>query len=140
MATDQSQQMADAVVAQVENALLDDLNTPLAFSLIADTAKKLRSAITQASSDHIVLFRRALVESGKLLGFLQADPGTWFEGGADAALKAKVEGLLKARIEARQAKDWTVADRIRDELNALNVIVMDNAEGATWRLREVDPT
>jgi cysteinyl-tRNA synthetase len=43
---------------------------------------------------------------------------------------------LQTRIEARAAKDWATADRIRDELNALNVVVMDSADGATWRLRE----
>ena len=54
-------------------------------------------------------------------------------------LAAKVEALLAERIEARKAKDWATADRIRDELNALNVVVMDGPEGATWRLRDQEP-
>ena len=70
------------------------------------------------------------------MGFLQADPETWFQGGADKALVDKVEGLLKTRMEARAAKDWPTADRIRAELDALNVVVMDSADGATWRLKE----
>ncbi|MDP3300231.1 MAG: cysteine--tRNA ligase, partial [Phenylobacterium sp.] len=69
-------------------------------------------------------------------GFLQADPETWFQGGADPELKARVETLIADRIAARTAKDWPRADAIRDELNALNVVVMDSAEGATWRLKE----
>ncbi|HEY5411805.1 MAG TPA: hypothetical protein VIJ94_13870, partial [Caulobacteraceae bacterium] len=40
-----------------------------------------------------------------------------------------------ARIEARQAKDWPEADRLRAEIDALGVVVMDNADGATWRLK-----
>jgi cysteinyl-tRNA synthetase len=39
-------------------------------------------------------------------------------------------------VTARAAKDWAQADSLRAELTALNVEVMDNANGATWRLRE----
>jgi len=119
------------------DALLDDLNTPRATAELFAQAKILE---TSNDADERRAAKSALLAAGRLVGFLQADPETWFEGGADAALKAKVERLLTARIEARQAKDWSVADRIRDELNALNVIVMDNSDGATWRLRESDPT
>ena len=44
--------------------------------------------------------------------------------------------LLQTRFEARQAKDFATADRIRAELDALDVVVMDGPEGATWRLKE----
>ena len=70
------------------------------------------------------------------MGFLQANPDAWFQGDAGDDLAAKVEALLAERIESRKAKDWAVADRIRDELNALNVVVMDGPDGATWRLRD----
>jgi cysteinyl-tRNA synthetase len=50
--------------------------------------------------------------------------------------RSKIEDLLKTRLEARANKDFAAADRIRDALNALNVVVMDGPEGATWRLRE----
>jgi cysteinyl-tRNA synthetase len=118
-------------------ALLDDLNTPRAMAEMFALAK-----ILETSQD--VAERRAaksaLLAAGRLLGFLQADPEAWFEGKADAGLKARVEALLAERVAARKAKDWAVADRIRDELNALNVVVMDNAEGATWRLKDAETT
>lgn len=117
--------------------LHDDLNTPRAMAWLFTFAKEL-----ETSEDPIlrVAAKGALLSAGKLMGFLQADPEIWFNGGSDEAFKAKVDGLLKARFEARQTKDWATADRIRDELNALNVVVMDNAEGATWRLKESEPT
>ena len=70
------------------------------------------------------------------MGFLFGDPETWFQGGADEALKARIDDLVARRSEARAAKDWGAADQIRDELAALNVEVMDSASGATWRLKE----
>ncbi len=47
----------------------------------------------------------------------------------------EVEALLDQRAKARAAKDWPEADRIRDRLNALNVVVMDGPDGATWRVK-----
>jgi cysteinyl-tRNA synthetase len=141
-AADQATRMASDVAERgpVEHAIMDDLNTPLAFSLISEMGKTLRNAIVHGESNHILLHRDVLVRSAGLLGFLQADPDDWFKGAADEDLKAKVETLLAERIEARKAKDWATADRIRDELNALNVVVMDGPEGATWRLRDTNPT
>jgi cysteinyl-tRNA synthetase len=114
-------------------ALGDDLNTPRATAELFALARVLETGEDAAAR---AAAKSSLLAAGALLGFLQADPNAWFEGGADEALKARVESLLKTRIEARNAKDWATADRIRDELNALNIVVMDNAEGATWRLRE----
>jgi cysteinyl-tRNA synthetase len=70
------------------------------------------------------------------MGLLVADPRAWFQGGADDDMKARVEALIAARGEARAAKDWPAADRIRDELSALKVEVMDGPTGATWRIKE----
>jgi cysteinyl-tRNA synthetase len=118
-------------------ALMDDLNTSKALAELFALAKALEAAEGVGAKHEA---KSALLAAGALLGFLQADPETWFEGGADAALKAKVEALLAARIAARASKDWATADRIRDELTALNIVVMDGPTGATWRLRESEPT
>ena len=50
-------------------------------------------------------------------------------------LKAEVEALLEQRAAARADKNWGEADRIRDRLNELNVVVMDGPQGATWRMK-----
>jgi cysteinyl-tRNA synthetase len=74
--------------------------------------------------------------SANLMGFLFADPETWFQAGVSDELRAQVDGLIAERVAARTAKDWAAADRIRAELTALNVEVMDNPTGATWRIKE----
>jgi len=50
--------------------------------------------------------------------------------------KAEVETLIAERLKARQARNWAEADRLRDRLSALNVVVMDNPTGATWRMKD----
>jgi cysteinyl-tRNA synthetase len=117
-------------------ALYDDLNTPKAFAELFALAGELETA---KGADR-ARTKGALVASAGLIGFLQADPESWFHGGADVALKARVEALIAARAEARKAKDWAAADRIRDELNALGVEVMDGPQGATWRLKDIVTT
>ena len=121
--------------------LLDDLNTPAAFAALLAKAGNLErlaktSGPVNLKSAALGMERAELLKSADVLGLLQQDPDAWFEGGADDDLKAKVEALIAQRIEARTAKDWPAADRIRDELNALNVVVMDNPTGATWRMKD----
>ena len=118
-------------------ALMDDLNTPRAMAELFALAKTLETATSEGQRRAA---KAALLGAGGLLGFLQADPDAWFSGAADDELKAKVEALLAERVQARKAKDWPTADRIRDALNALGVVVMDGPEGATWRLRDSNPT
>jgi len=120
----------------VVDALEDDLNTPAALAALSALATSLRQAVTTKLEDAPVK-QRTLVLAGGLLGFLQVDPAAWFEGGADETLKAQVEALIGARAEARRAKDWAAADRIRGELTDLGVEVLDGPGGtATWRRRE----
>ncbi len=126
-------------------ALGDDLNTPAAIAELYRLNKDLREALRdleqgRGSVEAAGQRRQTLLRAANLLGFLEADPEAWFEGGADAGLKAQVEALLEQRVEARRSKDWPTADRIRDELTALNVVVMDGPQGATWRLRDSEPT
>jgi cysteinyl-tRNA synthetase len=134
-------QRAKAVAALVPSnddvfaPLMDDLNTPQAFSQLFAMADELDQALRD-DSDDAAHYKGQLLHLAGVLGLLQADPDVWFMGGADADLAAKIEGLLQTRLEARASKDFAAADRIRDELNALNVVVMDGPEGATWRLRE----
>jgi cysteinyl-tRNA synthetase len=131
-------------VAAIREALEDDLNTPRAIAGLFDLADQLRAMLQDAALrgelELAAAYRDRLVEAGAMLGFLQADPDAWFQGGANEDLKTTVDALLAERVQARKAKDWATADRIRDQLNALNVVVMDGPDGATWRLRDSNPT
>jgi cysteinyl-tRNA synthetase len=78
--------------------------------------------------------------AARVLGIGGMAPADWFEevkakrlaaSGLDAAA---VEARLAARAEARANKDWAASDRIRDELLALGVVLMDGAAGTTWRM------
>ena len=113
-------------------ALEDDLNTPRAFAELHALAGQLE---TTTGAERAAI-KGELIASAHLIGFLGADPEAWFQAGVDDDLRARIDGLIADRVAARAAKDWAAADRIRAELTAMNVEVMDNPTGATWRIKE----
>jgi cysteinyl-tRNA synthetase len=116
--------------------LLDDLNTPAAMAELKKLAGDLDAAVRKGAPAASAIKQDLMALAG-VMGFLQAEPQVWFQGGADESLKAQIDKLIAARDAARVAKDWSEADRIRAELTALNVEVMDGPAGATWRIRDV---
>jgi len=124
----------DEPPAEFLKALNDDLNTPGAMATLFALSSEIERGMTAGDHGVVARAKGELRAAADLLGVLQSDPDAWF-GGADAELKAEVEALLAERQAARAAKDWPAADRIRDRLNALDVVVMDGPEGATWRRR-----
>ncbi|GLK48564.1 cysteine--tRNA ligase [Brevundimonas intermedia] len=129
-------ELAENALDPVLNALEDDLNTPGAIAQLFGLGNTLRDLLNDGEADinDVAMARWSLVEAAGLLGVLSLTPDAWFEGG-DPALKAEVEALLEQRAAARADKNWPEADRIRDRLNALNVVVMDGPDGATWRMK-----
>jgi cysteinyl-tRNA synthetase len=117
-------------------AIQDDLNTPGAIASLFALSSEIERGMTAGDLSAVASAKAALLAAGDILGVLQSDPDAWFSGGADEALKAEVEALLAERVTARTEKNWPEADRIRDRLTALNVVVMDGPQGATWRLKE----
>jgi cysteinyl-tRNA synthetase len=113
-------------------ALEDDLNTPAAMAELFAMA----TALETARGEDRAYAKGELLASANLMGFLFADPETWFQAGVSDELRARIDGLIAERVAARATKDWAAADRIRAELTALNVEVMDNPTGATWRIKE----
>ena len=121
-----------AVPAAVIEALEDDLNTPKAMAELAALVKDLNNA-SDADKPRL---KGELLATGKLLGILQQDPAAWFNAaktssGVDAA---EVERLIAARLDARKAKDFKEADRLRAAIAALGVTIEDRPDGTKWRV------
>jgi cysteinyl-tRNA synthetase len=117
-------------------AIHDDLNTPGAIASLFALSSEIERGMTAGDHAAVAAAKSALLGAASILGVLLSDPDAWFSGGADDALKAEVEALLAERVQARTDKNWAEADRIRDRLTALNVVVMDGPTGATWRMKE----
>jgi cysteinyl-tRNA synthetase len=112
-------------------ALDDDLNTPKALAVLFDLARNINRSEAPAQRSALAARLRA---SGHLLGLLGADPDAWLQASKTDGLSAEaVEALLAERLAARKSRDFQAADRIRDELVAAGIVILDGPEGTRWR-------
>ncbi len=114
------------------DAMDDDFNTPVAFSVLfelAHTAQRLRAIDEMAAYHHVALLKYL----GNVLGLLQEDPVQFMQTGVTDGDGEKINALIAAREAARANKNWVEADRIRDELQSLSVVLEDGAGGTQWR-------
>ena len=114
--------------------LEDDLNTSKALALVDEMISTLNETLDNNPKDKIakksILTNIAYLE--KVLGIGQADVFEYFQFGISAEDKTKIENLLEKRNEAKKAKDFATSDAIRDEILAMDISIMDTADGTKW--------
>ena len=115
------------------DALADDLNTPKAIARLHAIFSGL-STPSSATADRDA--KRRLKASAQGLGLMERSARTWFEArqAASGIDGADVNKRILARNAARKAKNFAEADRIRDELAAMGVVLKDSKDGTTWEL------
>ena len=120
---------ADAV-ARFTEAMDEDFGTPAALAAVFDLVRGANTALDAGDTGRAATAHATMCDLTAALG-LTLDAGD--EGGSDDALTAKVEAMLAEREDARRAKDFATADRIRDELAAQGIVLEDTPGGTIWR-------
>jgi cysteinyl-tRNA synthetase len=112
-------------------ALADDLNTPLAITILHKLAEECRT-----SGDPWSQSAHNLLASCDLLGLDLSDVSyrKIYERQHGQIDESKIENLIEARNAARMAKNFRESDRIRDELAKMGVVLKDSKEGTTWEI------
>jgi len=123
-------QAAPVPSATFMSALLDDLNTPEALAELNSEARRLaRTDNTQAAQQSAAL----LLAAGELIGLFQDDPQRWLAGDTEGLDDALIQQLIEERNAARQQRDFSRADEIRDRLQAMGITLEDVADCTRWR-------
>ncbi len=118
-------------------AMDDDFNTPEALAVLFEVARDL-NRLRGTDDEQAARLGARLRQLGEVLGLLQDDPDIYLQSaasGADSALdRDYIEGKIQDRESARARRDWAEADRVRDELKSIGVVLEDGSKGTTWRL------
>lgn len=131
----------------LHESLDDDLNMPVALAKLADFLKAVNELCDQAMKKKGKATRSSVEQAQAGFRALESELGLGAQP-ADTILmrvrdrRAKARGLEAAAIEqriadrtqARKAKDFAEADRIRDELAAWGVELLDGSEGTGWTI------
>lgn len=119
-------------VGRFSTAMNDDFNTPEAYSVLFEMAREVNRLKTE-NIDTASKLGALMRELADVLGLLSQEPEAFLQGGSSNDDVAEIEALIKARNDARAAKDWAAADAARDAIAALNIVLEDGPEGTTWR-------
>lgn len=121
-----------ALLSRVQNdfeaAMDDDLNISVALAALFDFIREVNNLLdkNQVSKQEAEEIRELVLRFDSVLGVI----GDICE---EEKLPKEAEELIRMREEARKAKDWNAADKLREQLKAMGIIVEDTAQGVKWR-------
>ena len=130
---------ADELKAKFTKAMDNDLNTSMGVTVLYDI---LKAKTNDATKCHVigeidgVLGLKLLEKATELRekqAKLAAQPAVFTVVSEDGEENAQVEALIRQRADAKKAKNFAEADRIRDELKAQGIEITDVAGGAKWK-------
>jgi cysteinyl-tRNA synthetase len=128
-----------------DEALDDDVNTAQALGYLFDAVRLTNRLLENPTAEPAYLaflahLHQELTSLGYVLNLLQADPGetlaTLRQKPAELAIAPEeIDALIARRTEARKNKDWGQADKIRDELIEMGILLEDTPEGTVWKVK-----
>lgn len=135
---------AEKAMKDFHDAMDDDFNTGLASSTVFDLAKAIniyytavQSGTAGIDSDAVALAMKNLKEIMDVLGILE---GAWSrrrDTADDGDFLKLMQVILDIRQEARAGKQYAIADKIRDKLAEMDIVIEDTPSGARWKKRGV---
>ena len=138
-------------IEEFKQAMNEDLNTSKALAVLFETASKANKAKDEGNREEAAKYASVLIKLSRVLGFdfekTQLDENQLkdklseiidefeFIKDKNAPAKEIMDSIIKVRNEARAAKDWAVADSIRNSLDKINIVLKDSKEGTVFELK-----
>lgn len=122
----QIKEQLDKRVAQFIEAMDDDLNTADGIAAVFELVRDINSLVI-GKGESKATAEYAAKTFDELTGVL----GLVYNRKTET-LDEEIDAMIAARTEARKNKNWAEADRIRDELKAMGIVLEDTAQGVKW--------
>ncbi|HIO97130.1 MAG TPA: cysteine--tRNA ligase [Leucothrix sp.] len=120
------------------NAMNDDFNTPEALAALFDLARDINIARDKNENSKASSLGALLKKLANGIGLLEGGDDeieNWFKGAdVEGELSSDaIDTLVQDRLDAKANKDWGLADKIRDDLQAQGIALEDNGAETIWR-------
>ena len=138
-------------IEDFKNAMNDDINTSKALAILFDIATKANKAKDAQDKDNATKYASALIKLSKVLGFdfekielnetqlkeklSEIIDEFEFITNKNADAKTVMSEIIKVRNEARAQKNWEIADKIRNSLDKIDIILKDTKDGTVFELK-----
>jgi cysteinyl-tRNA synthetase len=130
--SDEEQKLHDQTgeyIRDFESAMEDDINTADALSVIFDLVRDANTHLKAESPRRLIeAFYNTFKSLTDIMGIVQKEQ--------KKSLDQEIEELIEKRQQARAAKDWATADKIRDDLKARGIILEDTPHGVRWTIQQ----
>jgi cysteinyl-tRNA synthetase len=128
---DKIRQLTKDVQKDFEEAMDDDLYIGNALAALFDFVREVNKLMDEnlLSKEEAKEVYSLMMKFDKVLGLIG-------EVKKEEELPKEAEELIRKREEARKAKDWKTADKIREQLKAMNIIIEDTPQGVKWRIEK----
>ena len=125
----QNQAAVEELVQKFETAMDDDFNTADAISAIFEIVRLSNSTISEASTKAYVSYVKETMDKlCDVLGIITEKK--------EEILDSEVEDLIAKRQQARKEKNFALADKIRDDLKARGIVLLDTPQGVKWKMEQ----
>ena len=130
-----------AIAGRFREAMDDDFNTALALGHLFDLVRSINKDLPNASRELLSRVKEAVATIASVLGVCDSPPASFLQRikerkSSEMELPVEeIERLIVERAEARKAKNFKRGDEIRDELLAKNVVLLDSAQGTSWKVK-----
>ena len=120
-------EMFDKRRKQFVDALNDDLNTADAIAAVFELVRDINSNVLAKNAN-----KGSLEAAASVFDELCSVLGLVYNRDTESSLDSEVEALIEKRTAARKEKNWAEADRIRDELKNMGIVLEDTPQGVKW--------
>ena len=127
----------ETLLERFNSAMRDDFNTAEAIAVLFEVNKELNRAVKEQQAEQAAIYYATLRHLTNILGLVQHNVEEFLKSDigqeALALSEEQIEDLIQQRQDAKKAKEFAKADKIRQSLLDQGVVLEDTRQGTIWR-------